>query len=979
MKASRIYRYLLVCAAVHAAVGSQFAAAQITPVTTIGNPGFEIGVPGTVVGSPWTQIGGLDPMYITTGSGLSAGSATSPHSGSQFLTADRFANPADTSGASNRGVYQNVDLSPYTSLIDMGNRQMEFSFAYNDNDSNDTAVVSYNFFDGVGAPIGNTYTFTAPGTATGNWATTSLVGQIPVGANSMHVELRTAFTFGTVRNVSYDSLSANILPPPPPAPPSGIVHGNLIQFDGDGNWTWYTDERAIVDPNNGHVLVNSVGFSPSYVTTAQYIGVVDVVNFDPQTGRRVRTQLSNLQPGNPNSQKDDHDVGALLVLPDGRYLAMYANHGNNGGLGDEFSRWRKSINPGDSTSWTTEQVFNWFNAVPGANQTGNPDAANVAYDNLFYLSAENQVYDISRSYGRLSTNGASQNVPNIARYDMDTNTVQWAGQLLETKAQGYSAYPKYASNGVDRIYFTSTETHPRNYNNSVYSGYIQKGKTYDMLGNVVDDNIFDNGTAAGGSGFVSDVTDFTPVQQADPLGAGYNRLWTVDMNLDAVGDPMALYISRWNPDGATSDGSTTNPIDHRLHFAHWDSQTSQWDTHEIARMGNRLYRSADLSEQDYTGNAALVPGDPSTIYISTPYDPRDATGATFTTSYEIYKGKTADGGANWTWTAITEHSIVDNLRPIIPDSHGGDTTVLWFRGTYTTAGSIDAAVVGIVDRSGEVASLINYVDANASNTKYASGAALQTSTPSGSTGPLDNLWHERTGFGNGGSVLTSSETGFENAPLLETTIDGSTLEDGTYDVFAYFWSDVDEDWRVMAGLESDNLIDFRRYGSQLAEADQFAAIETVSAENNGLQLYRAYLGREQIAGGADVNVFIDDWQSLAGGAIRTWYDGVGYALVRSILAGDYNGDQIVDAADYTVWRDSLGSQVDNGTGADGDGDGVIGPDDYVVWKNNFGHTAGSAGSGSAVPEPGTVLLLVLATLPVLRLRWRWSRRDEPAG
>jgi BNR repeat-containing family member len=962
------FAFALVCLAALRAMAQ-------TPVTTIVNPDFEVGTPGTVVGSPWVQIGGLDPMYISTGSGLSAGSATSPFSGSQFLTADRFANPADTSGANNRGVYQNVDLSPYATLINMGGRQMDLSFAYNDNDSNDTAVVAYNFLDGVGSSIGNTYTFTAPNTATGNWATTSLMGDIPVGASSMHLELRTAFTSGTVRNVSYDSLGAQILPPAPPPPPSGIVHGNLIQFDSDGAWTWYSDERAVVDPNNGHVLVNSVGYSPTVGGSSP--GNVDVVNFNPTTGSRVRTRLSNQVPGNPQIQTDDHNVGALLVLPDGRYLAMYANHGNNGGLGDEFSRFRVSNNPGDSTSWSTEKLFNWYNAVPGANQTGNPDAANVAYHNLFYLSAENQVYDISRSYGRLSSNGASQNMPNIARYNIDTNTVSWAGQLLESAAQGYSAYPKYASNGVDRIYFTSTETHPRDYNNSIFSGYIQNGKTYDMLGNVVDNNIFDNGTAAGGSGFVSDVTDFTLVEQSDPLGQGHNRLWTVDLNLDASGDPMALYISRWNPDGSTSAGSTTNPIDHRLHFAHWNSQSNQWNTHEIARMGNRLYRlPSDMSEQDYTGNAALVPGDPNTVYISTPYDPRDPSGATFTTSYEIYKGVTQDGGANWSWKAITEHSVVDNLRPIVPDSHGGDTTVLWFRGRYSTAQSIDAAVVGIVDRSGEVQSLVNYVDANTSNTKYASGAALQTSTPSASAGPLDNLWHERTGSGNGGSVLTSSETGFENAPMLKTTIAGSTLEDGTYDVFAYFWSHVDEDWRVMAGLDNNNLIDFRRYGSQLAEADQFASIETVSADNNGIQLYRAYLGRVQVANGADIDVFIDDWQSTVGSAIRTWYDGVGYALITDVvhgLAGDFNGDMIVDAADYTVWRDHLGTNFDlNGNGDEaGDSQGLVDQADYDLWKANFGNTpSGSGAANLAVPEPAAIWLLFAASTLMLSSRQR---------
>jgi hypothetical protein len=445
------------------------------------------------------------------------------------------------------------------------------------------------------------------------------------------------------------------------------------------------------------------------------------------------------------------------------------------------------------------------------------------------------------------------------------------------------------------------------------------------------------------------------------------------MNLDADGDPMALYISRWNPDGATSSGSTTNPIDHRLHFAHWNDQASQWETHEIARMGNRLYRGTNVSEQDYTGNAALVPGDPSTVYISTPYDPRDPSGATFTTSYEIYKGVTANGGASWTWSAITENSVIDNLRPIIPDPHGGDPTVIWFRGTYSTAQSIDATIVGIVDRSDEELGLVNYVDATTSNTTRANGAAIGATGPNGSQGANDGLWHERTGFGNGGSVLTSRESGGENAPTLKTTI--AEVADGLYDVFAFFWSDDDEDWRIMAGLESNNLIDFRRYGSQHAEADQFLSIESVAADNNDLQLFRAYLGRTEVADGSVIDVFIDDWQSLSGGAIRTWYDGVGYALVTDVmmgLAGDYNNNGVVDAADYTVWRDHLGDLDETAINDNGDGGGIT-MSDYTYWKDNFGNTLQGSGQGNAqlasVPEPAAAALLFLMLTGSLLFRW----------
>jgi hypothetical protein len=934
-----------------AIVYSSIVTAQ-TPVTTIVNPSFETGTAGTAVGSPWTQISGIGPMYISTGTGLSPGDPTSGQSGSNFLTANRLASPGDLTD-SNRGVYQNIDLTPYASIIDVGNQQMNLSFYFNANDANDRAVVSYNFLNSIGSPIGNTYSFSGNG---GGWNLQSLIGDIPTGASTMYLELRgnEVVQGGTARNVSFDNISAMIQPPPAPSPPSGLVNGNLIQFDSDGAWTWYSDERAIVDPNNGHVLVNSVGFSP---TVNGSPANVDVVDFNPTTGRRMRTRLSNQVGGNPSIQNDDHNNGALLVLPDGRYLAMYANHGNNGGLGDEFSRWRRSVNPGDSSSWTTEQLFNWYNNVPGANLTGNAEAANVSYHNLFHLANDPEdpnddtIYNISRSYGQLSTNGASQNMPNIMRYDMNTNTVEWAGQVLESAAQGYSAYPKYASNGVDRIYFISTETHPRNYNNSVFSGYIQGGKTYDMLGIEIDGNLFDNGTVAGGDGFVPDVTDFTLVQAADPLGEGHNRLWTIDLNLDDEGDPMALYISRLNTDGSTSDGSTTNPIDHRLHFGRWNDQTNEWESNEVARMGNRLYRGADLSEQDYTGNAALVPGDPSTLYISTPYDPRDPTGATFTTSYEIYKGVTGDGGSSWNWLAITENSVVDNLRPIVPDPHGGDPTVLWFRGTYTTAHNINASIVGIVDSDNEELGLVNYIDANTSNTTRSTGAAIGATGPSSSAGANDGLWHERTGVGNGGSVFASRESGTENAPTLRTTIDSAALVDGTYDIFAYFWSDDDEDWRIMAGLESTNLIDFRRYGSQHAEADQFASIEAVSANSNDLLLYRAYLGRTDVLGGTDIEVFIDDWSTSVGGAIRTWYDGVGYALVSEVgIPGDFDDDGDVDGRDLLMWQRNP----------------AVG--DLADWQENYG--TDSLAASRAVPEPTAFLLLSLALLASTGLRPR---------
>ncbi len=76
--------------------------------------------------------------------------------------------------------------------------------------------------------------------------------------------------------------------------------------------------------------------------------------------------------------------------------------------------------------------------------------------------------------------------------------------------------------------------------------------------------------------------------------------------------------------------------------------------------------------------------------------------------------------------------------------------------------------------------------------------------------------------------------------------------------------------------------------------------------------------------------------------------------------GDFNGDGHVDAADYTVWRNTLGQQG-QGLAADADHDGTIDADDYGLWKQLMGsHYTQTAGAGSlaSVPEPATATMLL---------------------
>lgn len=73
--------------------------------------------------------------------------------------------------------------------------------------------------------------------------------------------------------------------------------------------------------------------------------------------------------------------------------------------------------------------------------------------------------------------------------------------------------------------------------------------------------------------------------------------------------------------------------------------------------------------------------------------------------------------------------------------------------------------------------------------------------------------------------------------------------------------------------------------------------------------------------------------------------------------GDYNNNGIVDAADYTIWRDHLNSsfQLENEGGIS---PGTVDAADYNFWKLRFGATSGAgSASVSAVPEPASMVLL----------------------
>jgi hypothetical protein len=101
-----------------------------------------------------------------------------------------------------------------------------------------------------------------------------------------------------------------------------------------------------------------------------------------------------------------------------------------------------------------------------------------------------------------------------------------------------------------------------------------------------------------------------------------------------------------------------------------------------------------------------------------------------------------------------------------------------------------------------------------------------------------------------------------------------------------------------------------------------------------------------------------------------------FMLVPSV-PGDYNDDNIVDAADYTVWRDHFGQNFVLPNEVPDVTPGVVTVEDYNEWRARFGNSLEAAGAGSttSVPEPTTLGLVLMATVAVVS--FPHGCRDRP--
>ncbi len=89
-----------------------------------------------------------------------------------------------------------------------------------------------------------------------------------------------------------------------PLPPD-LVAGNLMQFNDNGNWTWYCDERSVIDKARGNLIVGSDASPPGQTNYRCWND--DVQSYSDGTVQAIiATRINNNVNGNDDSIAPNH-------------------------------------------------------------------------------------------------------------------------------------------------------------------------------------------------------------------------------------------------------------------------------------------------------------------------------------------------------------------------------------------------------------------------------------------------------------------------------------------------------------------------------------------------------------------------------------------------------------------------------------------------------------------------------------------------
>lgn len=449
-----------------------------------------------------------------------------------------------------------------------------------------------------------------------------------------------------------------------------------------------------------------------------------------------------------------------------------------------------------------------------------------------------------------------------------------------------------------------------------------------------------------GAGFLYDVT------RQDPPGSGTLVRDEIDHELlsnDIQGStPHSTFTNVWNDGpftGPTSGGSGAT-IDTSSVSGTFD--LTEFHTYRIDWLPSRVdYYIDDTIVRTET---AVVPDDPMSSHFNL-WVPD----SNFTNAYDPSLVPTASEGSNVNYAMEVDYVQIERLNT--------DTTELLVDGSFEDTFEI-ASVSGngpapTFNEATETGEWVGFNNAYASTTGGDSSSDGFNSVlmygPFKNTFDASGIWQ---------NVDASEGQEFRGSVMVRSPSNDSIFNDpdtGLYDgdakvrflelSLAFLDENGDAIKEVPADANSVNangkttaLLDSRNENQNPLQ-DEWIEFTVDAIAPEGTELIRYQINFVQDGNFGTGAVFFDEASLLL--------------LEESLtgLAGDYNNDGMVDAADYTVWRDADGTMTELSNDPIG---GTVGAAQYTQWADNYGQVASS--TSATIPEPTAVMLLALGAL-----------------
>ena len=507
----------------------------------------------------------------------------------------------------------------------------------------------------------------------------------------------------------------------------------------NGGWNWYVEpsgthiqpgdelatrfESGIYSSNNGYVFQHD----KTYMGWVEDGGDIVIGEYNHDTDEYKRVVIHE------KLESDDHNNPAVVILPDGRIMAVYSMHTN-----EAYMYYRVTKNPEDISEWNDEQFY--------LCQSVTPDDTNVyyaTYPSVFMVHDDEGIIGNDVIY--MGWRGVHWK-PTFAKFSMPDEegkceTIMNQTQFANT-TYGYSTYdgndaPNAKTDGGktdsgrrpytkydydferNKIYITFTANHPDNdKRNHIYYIYldIEDQNLYTAKDRLLQPLPFENqqtyrtqganGTNGQWGIITVDLVDTYPellvFDASEQTGQSFNprsgnaerRGWTWDIMHNEKGEPCIVYVDvTATPPG--EDGSLptwyVGEVDgnsrshHYYWYARWDSESQTW-VKTFLTYGGKWWHENATQERCYSGGLTLDHNakDANVIYLSIP------TMGEYGNMFEIYRWESEDHGATWTIREpLTENSKACNARPnaiynykMDEDGKNQGPRLLWLQGEY---------------------------------------------------------------------------------------------------------------------------------------------------------------------------------------------------------------------------------------------------------------------------------------------------------